>query len=39
LLGWGGSKHQSRAARPAAGSTMVVFFVGWLFLEERFFVV
>ena len=39
LPGWGGSKHQSRVARPAAGSTIVVFFVGWLFLEERHFAV
>jgi hypothetical protein len=33
------SKHQSHVARPATGSTVVVFFVGWLFLEERCFVV
>jgi hypothetical protein len=39
LPGWGGSKHQSPPPRPAAGSTVVVFFVEWLYLEERHFVV
>ena len=35
--GWGGSKHQSRAVRPVTGSTMVLFFLGWLLFRIEVF--
>ena len=37
LPGWGGTKRNSHAAGPATGSTIGVFFVGWLFFRREVF--